>query len=119
MSGVMGDKAKKARDGWKDWGSQGQRDIRYKFENGNDGLAYFYFENNTPNVTANVTIDFKLLDRMEIQPPYTGQKKPKVVVPPNGDACLWLRSFDQMSKMSFCIMVKFDGGGGGYKRGYY
>jgi len=62
FTGVIQDKATRDQTGFNNYAQHGEPDIRYKYENGNDGIGYFYIENNSKGSTANITIDFVSLN---------------------------------------------------------
>ena len=106
-TGVIQDKATRDNSGFNNYAGQGEPDVRYKYENGNDGIGYFYIENNSKATTANITIDFVSLQNMELQAPYKGQKKPTLIVAPNSFEVLHYLINDTPCSVSFRMMAQF------------
>lgn len=55
---LVENKAQKSTSVWKDFAKQGYADVKYKFEHGNDGFGYFYFENNSTDTELKCELTF-------------------------------------------------------------
>lgn len=103
---LVENKAQKSQAVWKDFGGQGHADIRYKFEHGNDGFGYFYFENKSPDTELKCELDFTETKNLKAQPPYT-LNKPCIIVPSQSKEFLIYFMTDAPSKIAFRMMASF------------
>ena len=103
---IMVEKAKADKKNLRTYADQGEPNIFYKFENGSDGLGFFYFSNKSGQSQLTATIEFTDLYDTDILPPYSGTK-PQVIVSPNEDKVLLYRMNSSSSRANFKMMASF------------
>ena len=83
---LVQNKAVQTDDNWKDFASQGQAKIRYKFEHSGNGFGFFTFENNSETTELKVEIEFTKKENVEALSPYTLNKPCLIVMPRNKES---------------------------------
>lgn len=103
---LVENKAQKSLSPWKDFDRLGYANIRYKFEHGNDGFGYFYFENKSLDTEFKCELDFTETSNIKAQYPYT-LDSPCIIVPAQSKEFLIYFMTDTPSKVAFKMLASF------------
>lgn len=102
-------KAKANPNKFLNFGAKGYPSIKYRVEHANDGYGYFYFKNESSDVTFNATVNLTSFKGCKLLPPYSGNR-PQVTVLPQGETLVAYKINDRTSQVKFKMITSFKRG---------